>query len=512
MNKKLLALFTILVSIQSYATIIYVNPTSSGNNDGTSWNDAYTDIQVAFNNLTPGANDSVFVAEGTYNPSGIATGQCIEILETCSVFGGFPVTGNPTISDRDWNTYITYFDGDLNGDDVENDLSLNKADNAGRILCANAATERITIDGIFFKNGGNGSNGNPPGISSTSFLHLYNCRFEDNINSTNFGVIRLSQAAGDTDSSYFYNTHFYNNLTSNANHPCLVAVQHDAKAMFEKCTFNNSIGGFTEIWAVGSENIEFNNCVFSNRMNQALNIVNDISAITAQDSVYVDINHCTFYNVDQPFYNWFSSTGTFNISNTFFDFYDSQNAYFFRDGSGSNFSDSIICVIDSVACSSDSLINTANNNISINGNFLLGTFDYETKDTLNSIYKLDCSNEFTDRGFLIPSITEDIEGNNRVIGDAPDLGAYESDCPSTASIKEEDIADFILIPNPATDMIAIQYEEEIDNIEIISATGRVMEAVISSENQIDISNYPTGFYFVKVFSNRNIVTKKLIKK
>ena len=47
---------------------IFVNASATGANDGSSWSDAYTDLQSALGQASPG--DEIWVAAGVYNPGG----------------------------------------------------------------------------------------------------------------------------------------------------------------------------------------------------------------------------------------------------------------------------------------------------------------------------------------------------------------------------------------------------------------------------------------------------------
>ena len=57
----------LLINIQfSFSTNYYVKSNATGDNNGTSWDNAFTDLQSALSVST--YNDSIFVAAGTYKP------------------------------------------------------------------------------------------------------------------------------------------------------------------------------------------------------------------------------------------------------------------------------------------------------------------------------------------------------------------------------------------------------------------------------------------------------------
>lgn len=67
-----------------------------------------------------------------------------------------------------------------------------------------------------------------------------------------------------------------------------------------------------------------------------------------------------------------------------------------------------------------------------------------------------------------------------------------------------------LYPNPAKDVLNIEVGQTAD-VEIISITGQIVEkTVVDGSSRIDISQLNSGVYFVKVISNGNITSQKLI--
>lgn len=73
--------------------IIYVDSRATGANIGTSWQNAYTDLQRALARAATGCGAEIWVAQGTYDP-GRETNKSFTIPEGVSVYGGF--AGNET--------------------------------------------------------------------------------------------------------------------------------------------------------------------------------------------------------------------------------------------------------------------------------------------------------------------------------------------------------------------------------------------------------------------------------
>ena len=102
----------------------YVNPSANGQNNGTSWPNAFTDLQTARTAAQPG--DEVWVAAGTYYPTGgIDRSISFEPPSGVQLFGGF--SGNETaLNQRDWATHVTILSGDIgiSGDSTDNSLTV----------------------------------------------------------------------------------------------------------------------------------------------------------------------------------------------------------------------------------------------------------------------------------------------------------------------------------------------------------------------------------------------------
>lgn len=72
-----------------------------------------------------------------------------------------------------------------------------------------------------------------------------------------------------------------------------------------------------------------------------------------------------------------------------------------------------------------------------------------------------------------------------------------------------------IYPNPATDKITIELSEAIKecNLAIIDVEGQqlIIYVVTGQQMQVDISSLPQGLYFIRLTSNKTVITGKFIK-
>ncbi len=128
-------------------SIIYVdiNATEGGNN-GSSWGNAYTDLQSAL--AVAGASDQIWVAEGTYLPTnGSNLPEDVEdprevsfnINNGVQVYGGF-AGGETSLAQRDIRANPTILSGNIG----EN----GQADNSYHVVDITGSTASTIIDGF----------------------------------------------------------------------------------------------------------------------------------------------------------------------------------------------------------------------------------------------------------------------------------------------------------------------------------------------------------------------------
>ncbi len=83
---------------------------------------------------------------------------------------------------------------------------------------------------------------------------------------------------------------------------------------------------------------------------------------------------------------------------------------------------------------------------------------------------------------------------------------------TTSSFNNESIADVSVFPNPANDIIMISSKIKIDRIILLNISGQVVEDIPAGLNNfsINVSNYESGVYFIKIITLENLFSEKII--
>jgi predicted outer membrane repeat protein len=140
----------------------FVKSNAAGSNNGTSWLNAFNDLQSALDVATNG--DQIWVAAGTYKPSKDHTGSAtptdvrekVFILNNgVKLYGGFAGT-EPSIAERNIALNVTILSGDRLGDDA--DGFVNMSDNCYHVVGVNTPDSPTVLDGVTVT-GGNSDNG-----------------------------------------------------------------------------------------------------------------------------------------------------------------------------------------------------------------------------------------------------------------------------------------------------------------------------------------------------------------
>ena len=104
----------------------------------------------------------------------------------------------------------------------------------------------------------------------------------------------------------------------------------------------------------------------------------------------------------------------------------------------------------------------------------------------------------------------DFAGNPRVINGRIDLGAIEAPDWDAA---EEQAANNSVYPNPGKDVLHIMTDEEDVSVVVYDLNGRKMfeRQIQGNSTSIITENWPSGMYFLEIYSTALIKTGKWIK-
>jgi hypothetical protein len=275
-------------------TTVFVDSAATGANDGSSWADAYTDLQDAIDlvaNSCPGVE--IWVAKGTYFPSRDQTGNASPSdprdktfyinTDGTQLYGGF--AGTETDKSQRVAGNETILSGDFNDDDVVtgsgSTLSITRnSENAYHVVymdgtTANGIISNATVFDGFTVTGGNanGSSGSGGGIFNDGrgsgngcSPTLTNCSFSANSASGNGGGMYNDGVSG-TSSPVLTNCSFSENSATNGGGMYNNGQGGTSSPVLATCSFSGNSasggGGMGNNGSNGTSNPILTDCSFS---------------------------------------------------------------------------------------------------------------------------------------------------------------------------------------------------------------------------------------------------------
>ena len=239
--------FSLVMPHVAEGRTIFVDMSAGGDNNGTTWVDAYRHLQDAL--ATASAGGEIWVGEGTYKPdrgrNDAHRGDreaTFRLRNGVAVYGGFRSGG--TWEDRDVETYRTILSGDLASNDsrfsdvadLTNDP--NRNDNSYHVVTGSGTSAVTVLDGFtvtggnanapggFMKDIGGGmySDGGSPTVTNCTFtmnstvdrgggmfnnnfsnLRITNCDFSSNLAAKGGGIYNSSSSPRLTDCAFTEN-------------------------------------------------------------------------------------------------------------------------------------------------------------------------------------------------------------------------------------------------------------------------------------------------------------------
>lgn len=277
----------------SFGAVIYVHKNAGGLNNGTSWVNAFNDLQ---DGLTVAVNgDQIWVAgTAVYLPDQGTNDRTktFKLKTGVNIYGGFSGT-ETSIDQRDYVNNLTILSGEIGSSSTINDNSYTVVDGS--------AVSNCSLDGFFiFRGNANDFAGGAKGISGGGIYVLGGSPTFKNC------VIRNNNAIGDgggvflsSGNATFYNCTFFEN-TTDANGGAARCFS-STNVLFENCFFssnfalNNAIAtGRGAGLSVSNCNVTLKSCVLrKNTGTQGSAIHGQHSGFGSPLNFVITLNNCT---------------------------------------------------------------------------------------------------------------------------------------------------------------------------------------------------------------------------
>ncbi len=257
--------------IAPYLEPVYVDIDAPDGGDGSSWDLAYNDLQLAFDELYEHWDQEfrfpriIWIAEGVYITPWTSTGKSFLFKFPGFIYGGF-AGDEVDLDQRNWQAHPTILSGDVLGDDLPG--FQNREDNADRVLSVWAwGAGTVEIDGLTIRGGGGSDERDGAGVyvGAVDWILARNCSFLDNRGEQGGAVYLAHEYTLYDRSAHFVNCVFQGNVATGYGGAISHRYWHTTLL---RCTFtgNRSVGGSGGALAGGTGHHEVNrytDCEFS---------------------------------------------------------------------------------------------------------------------------------------------------------------------------------------------------------------------------------------------------------
>lgn len=573
MKKNILSLILFLIiSLNSQSQIIYVKQDATGLNDGTNWENAYTDLSTAINSSQSG---QIWVTEGLYFPSTDLDGEIptnpklktFKLKLNIAIYGGF-VGVETDLDQRNWINHPTILSGNIGDPNLYTDNLKNVISSEYVDLNSNTILDGLTIKGGYTSNNGGGIYVNQ---TSDGSFKIKNCTIEENFARGEGGGLYVFNSNPIIENCIFKNNKAYRGgamylwysdaIISNCE------IDNNIADNFPTSGSSSLMAGGIYIGSYSSPRI-FNNSITNNfAKNEGGAFVNDSNYEVTFN------NNIVSGNISEDGGALFLGWTTYCFNNLFFNNlatryggaiymdYDPNRSQFINNtvvqnsadnsGGGMFITGANPDVTNSVFYNNDSPIGSQIRTINGNGswapnfrycNIQGGMANLTTSgnpivyqdnidvdplftDSSNIDFRLQATSTLINAGTSASAIITspwsgsngqiinfpdtDLDGNQRIINNI-DIGAYEFD--SSLGIPAYEKNSFTLYPNPSNGIFNISSESGYDSFSVYNIQGIEIfhKFKESGMNNIDLTNYANGLYFVHFFINSKEYVYKII--
>lgn len=465
---------------------IYVDSDALGSNDGSSWENAFTDLQSA---LAVGTNRFIHIAEGTYFPTTNSSRAIFfNIPSNTQLLGGYPSGGGT----RNPKNHPTTLSGEVDGI-TGNDFNSFHVVSMVNVDC-------ITLDGLVISGGGaNNPNsfararGAGLYINNANKILITNCTIENNTALFGGGMFAYTSTVDIVDSDFTVNTADYGSAMYHSNQTELLINRTKIidNISLVRCAIevNNSLYTRIENSLIAnnfSANANAIGLIATNR-DQSIEVMN--STILGEENknrTLITLQVGFGDQLDATFYNSIIAHQNHSFTKTLKDY-------------------------------NNNILNVTTENCYIQGSSVLGNATNNLYSTtagtlmLNADYSLNACSPAVNAGNDALAVgTIDIAGNNRIF-DTVDIGAFETEAScESPSAKITTKRETKLYPNPTSGMLTIASNEEILKIEVFDILGKLI--LKTMERELDMSQYPSGVYIFHLKNEHGLIrTEKVVK-
>ncbi|ARN79001.1 hypothetical protein BST97_13940 [Nonlabens spongiae] len=484
---------------------VYVDVDATGNQFGTSWTDAVTNLQAAI--AIADDNAEIWIADGTYTST--TTNRTIPVMtidKTVSILGGF--NGSETnVNQRDPEANLTIITGDLNDND-----SVLVADNATRseninklldVQVNGVIVDGITLSGAMGADSLSSLNGSGAILirNDLTDFTISNCIIEGNVARFRGSVVLYEPINTGVSTFTMDRCIVRNNLTAQGG----ITLGARAGSILDATITNTVIASNLSNDLPGPSQPNYASAIQARVMELGgvLNFVMINCTIAGNEdlntqsfrSIYFDQPEANNNNMSIEIYNnvFNGSTDAGGFTITPIGVNQNNNRTYLYDF------DSNVTDVAFTAIPDADEVNT------------IFASDPSFVDAINGDFRPVSGSILIDSGNSSLSNTSmDLSGNNRIVGNSIDIGAYEFG--STAGLDNSKLSKISVYPNPAVDMIYVDCGDlAFAKAELFNLHGQVVKR--STQNKIEVAGLKTGFYILKVeIKGGNTTTKRIFIK